>query len=178
MSSQNHQGGCVSIGAIVGIVGLVISLLNYRNDLYKQRLDYAKFLSEREINLRNSKASWTYRPILYNLTGSRITCAIHYQDYDGEWITRGWYKIDPYEKAHVHETVNRNFYIYAKADNWWEKYDGENSGLSKEREVSSDKFYYIDSYPSNSWMNYSVSFYHNYLENSRRGGDCIVRIEN
>lgn len=53
--------------------------------------------------------------IFLNACNRRIQTAIHYRDLSGNWITNGWWTLNPGESIHVANTTNRIFYSYAES---------------------------------------------------------------
>lgn len=45
----------------------------------------------------------------------RIQTAIHYRDLSGNWITNGWWTLEPGQTATVANTTNRIFYSYGES---------------------------------------------------------------
>jgi len=45
-----------------------------------------------------------------------IWTALHYKNLDGQWVTDGWWKLQPGGSAFVAKTRNINLYIYAESD--------------------------------------------------------------
>lgn len=66
----------------------------------------------------NKKPVQTYDKILLeNKCHRTIWTALHYVDLNGKWVTQGWWKIAPGEKAYVADTRNSVYYFHAKSDN-------------------------------------------------------------
>ncbi len=56
-----------------------------------------------------------YDAIVYKNDCARpIRTAIHYRDDNGTWITRGWWNLNQGQTAHVANTKNRTYYLYAE----------------------------------------------------------------
>jgi len=45
-----------------------------------------------------------------------IWTAVHYMDFDGNWVRRGWWKLEPGDTAYVSQTRNSIYYTHAYSD--------------------------------------------------------------
>ncbi|SNS34036.1 DUF1036 domain-containing protein [Antarctobacter heliothermus] len=45
----------------------------------------------------------------------RIQTAIHVRDMSGNWVTKGWWTLEPGQQAFVATTTNRIFYTYGES---------------------------------------------------------------
>ena len=55
------------------------------------------------------------RIYLRNECNRKIQTAIHVEDINGGWVTKGWYILQPGESAYVADTRNSTFYVYAES---------------------------------------------------------------
>lgn len=53
--------------------------------------------------------------VFLNACNRRIQTAIHYRDLNGNWVTNGWWTLDPGQTAVVGHTKNRIFYSYGES---------------------------------------------------------------
>lgn len=53
--------------------------------------------------------------VFLNACNRRIQTAIHYRDLRGNWVTNGWWTLEPGRTALVGYTTNRIFYMYAES---------------------------------------------------------------
>lgn len=53
---------------------------------------------------------------LHNACKFKIAVAVHYRDLDDEWITRGWWNVEPGETTTT-DAMTRNAYVYFFAEN-------------------------------------------------------------
>uniref|UniRef100_UPI0040566788 DUF1036 domain-containing protein n=1 Tax=Candidatus Electronema sp. TaxID=2698783 RepID=UPI0040566788 len=51
----------------------------------------------------------------HNQNNKSLQAALRYQTEDGNWITGGWYKINPNEKKNIAKTNNAIIYVYAES---------------------------------------------------------------
>src|SRR5262249_34028300 len=95
--------------------------------------DKKKRLEEIAHTVAPAKASNIQLPgtriYLKNSCGMKIYVAIAYQ-FDGEWLTGGWWNVDPGQTATTVYTTNQNIYLYANRDD----------GLSWNGEKEEDAF--------------------------------------
>lgn len=100
----------------------------------------------------------TFDKIFYlNKCNQTIWTAIRYKDLSGEWVTGGWWKLAPGEKAYVANTRNRIYYIHATSNDgkitWGNNRDydwqvrGKGPYLFSESKIT-----------SNSWGDWTQSF--------------------
>lgn len=75
----------------------------------------------------------TQQPINYfrlhyeNGCHQTIWTALHYRNLDKQWVTNGWWKLSPGQKAYVANTRNRYYYIYAQNDRGTRRWSGNYS---------------------------------------------------
>lgn len=56
-----------------------------------------------------------FRVYIRNSCNRRIQAAIHAIELHGQWVTKGWYILNPGEEAYVADTRNRIIYLYAES---------------------------------------------------------------
>lgn len=64
----------------------------------------------------SSSSSQNYDRVYFkNKCNRKIQTAINYKNLDGEWVTEGWWSLEPGESAFVAKTRNTVFYTYAES---------------------------------------------------------------
>jgi uncharacterized membrane protein len=51
----------------------------------------------------------------HNQNNKALQVALRYEAADGQWVTGGWYKLEPNEKKSIVETGNTVVYVYAES---------------------------------------------------------------
>lgn len=90
-------------------------LFNLLSD-YEQSLVRDK-ISEYKLNEISAMAAIKdyYEIYLSNKTEVRLSAAIRYEDLNNNWITAGWYNLDPEDSFLVARTRNNKYYCYAES---------------------------------------------------------------
>jgi uncharacterized membrane protein len=68
-----------------------------------------------ETRAQNYSNDSHFRVYFVNTCNRRIQTAVHFRDLSGNWITEGWWTLEPGEQAFVAQTTNRIFYMYAES---------------------------------------------------------------
>jgi hypothetical protein len=55
-----------------------------------------------------------FKIVIENTCDKPISVAIHYENLEGTWVTRGWYEIATGESAYLADTKNAVYYTYAR----------------------------------------------------------------
>ncbi|MCB0634071.1 MAG: DUF1036 domain-containing protein [Saprospiraceae bacterium] len=77
---------------------------------------------------------------LKNNCNEKIYVAVSYQDNSDNWITSGWWTVDPYSSTKTNiRTSNPHLYFYANSDDGGE-WTGEGDADAVTKKITSDKF--------------------------------------
>ncbi|WP_094020303.1 DUF1036 domain-containing protein [Maliponia aquimaris] len=63
---------------------------------------------------QSSGGNW-FSVVFLNACNKRIQTAVHYRDFQGNWVTNGWWTLEPGQTALVGHTTNRICYMYAES---------------------------------------------------------------
>ena len=92
--------------------------LNYTdtNKRFKQLYENGVAVKSKNVNSQYDSIEDEYYKInVKNKCYKEIEIAIRIKNLDGEWESKGWYTIKPYDEAYVANTNNRIFYYYAES---------------------------------------------------------------
>ncbi len=160
-SDTNEFGTAIVVAIIAGVVGYLIGQIVWLaiilalvvgwfiirqaacetvRDVVVTELRANDSNNEEYVASYTSSTSNTIEVNLQNKCNEKIFVAVNYRDDSGDWITEGWWSVDPYSTTKTNiETTNSNLYFYADSNEGTEWSGVGKSGAITKR-VSSDAF--------------------------------------
>ena len=113
---------------------------NYREEEFFRRVSsIAKGTFTQSFSCDEKKKSYV-NVNLKNTCSETIYVAINYQDDSDDWITSGWWTVEPYSTTETNvKTQNKIMYLYAHSSNGKE-WTGANDSESVTKKVTSERF--------------------------------------